>query len=70
VQANFLKQFFLCALALQALCQSFGWSDGSWGFGNVLANALAYRKISYIFFFKIFFLKMFVYLLSICVRTN
>ena len=28
-------------LALQALWQSFGYSTGSWGFGNVLANALA-----------------------------
>jgi len=28
----------LLGWALEALWQSFGFSDGSWGFGNVLTN--------------------------------
>jgi len=38
---NFFKTIILCALALQALWQSFGMSVGSWGFGNVLAILVA-----------------------------
>jgi len=41
---KFFKTISLCALALQALWQSFGYSVDLWGFGNVLAIRLALVK--------------------------